>query len=64
MSHRDVDIAMAPNGISDAALHVDPPSPPTEPPSVRFSEIHYDNLGTDVNEAIEIEGPAGADLTG
>src|SRR5262245_57511653 len=33
-------------------------------PSVRFSEIHYDNTGTDAGEAIEISGPAGTDLTG
>jgi DNA/RNA endonuclease G (NUC1) len=33
-------------------------------PNIRFSEIHYDNVGTDVNEAIEIEGPTGTDLTG
>lgn len=33
-------------------------------PSIRFTEIHYDNTGTDVNEKIEIEGPAGTDLTG
>src|SRR5215475_6584703 len=33
-------------------------------PSVRFSEIHYDNTGTDTGEAIEISGPAGTDLTG
>jgi len=29
-----------------------------------ISEIHYDNLGTDVMEGVEIAGPAGADLTG
>ena len=29
-----------------------------------INEIHYDNLGTDAGEAIEIEGPAGADVTG
>ena len=29
-----------------------------------FNEIHYDNFGTDVGEAIEIEGPAGANVTG
>ena len=34
------------------------------PPSVHFSELHYDNSGTDVNEKIEIAGPAGTDLTG
>ena len=33
-------------------------------PSVRISEIHYDNAGTDVGEAIEIEAPAGTNLTG
>ena len=33
-------------------------------PSVRISEIHYDNASTDVGEAIEIEGPAGTDLSG
>jgi DNA/RNA endonuclease G (NUC1) len=31
---------------------------------VRFSEIHYDNAGTDTGEAIEVAGPAGTDLTG
>jgi DNA/RNA endonuclease G (NUC1) len=31
---------------------------------VRFSEIHYDNGGTDAGEAIEISGPAGLDLSG
>src|SRR5690242_18479340 len=34
------------------------------PPSVRFSEIHYDNAGTDAGEAIEVSGPAGTDVTG
>src|SRR5688500_5915592 len=34
------------------------------PPEVRFSEIHYDNGGTDSGEAIEISGPAGTDVTG
>ena len=32
--------------------------------SVFINEIHYDNSGTDANEAIEIAGPAGTDLTG
>ena len=34
------------------------------PPPVRFSEIHYDNAGADVQEAIELSGPAGTDVTG
>src|SRR5215510_4046892 len=33
-------------------------------PDVRFAELHYDNVGTDAGEAIEISGPAGADVTG
>ena len=33
-------------------------------PAVRVAELHYDNASTDVGEAIEISGPAGADLTG
>ncbi len=55
-------VATAPNGVADtASLHVDAPPGLPDP---RFSEIHYDNSGTDVGEAIEIEGPAGTDLTG
>ena len=54
--------ATTPNGKAGSAqLHIDPVA---AAPSVRFSEIHYDNSGTDANEAIEIEGPAGTDLTG
>jgi DNA/RNA endonuclease G (NUC1) len=54
--------ATAPNGRSgSASLHIN--EPPAVPP-VRISEIHYDNVGDDVGEAIEIEGPAGTDLTG
>ncbi|MGX6604578.1 ExeM/NucH family extracellular endonuclease [Micromonosporaceae bacterium Da 78-11] len=29
-----------------------------------ISEIHYDNTGTDVGESIEVQAPAGFDLTG
>ncbi len=32
--------------------------------TVFINEIHYDNAGADANEAIEIAGPAGTDLTG
>ncbi|RAU81805.1 T9SS type A sorting domain-containing protein [Pontibacter arcticus] len=31
---------------------------------VFINEIHYDNVGTDAGEGIEIAGPAGADLSG
>ena len=33
-------------------------------PSVRISEIHYDNAGADANERVEISGPAGTNLAG
>ena len=53
--------ATATNGVSDdAALHVEV----LTLPSIRFSELHYDNFGTDANESLEIEGPAGTDLSG
>lgn len=38
--------------------------PPLSPPIVTISEIHYDNDGTDIGEAIEIEGPAGTSVSG
>jgi DNA/RNA endonuclease G (NUC1) len=57
-------VATAPNGIAgSSAIHVANPPPPTSS-DFKFNEIHYDNVGTDVGEAIEIEGPAGADVTG
>jgi hypothetical protein len=58
-------VATAANGVADTAeLHVDQPPPPPGLPETRFSEIHYDNFGTDAGEAIELEGPAGTDLAG
>ncbi len=37
---------------------------PYTPPDIRFSELHYDNGGNDVGEAIEIEGPINTNLAG
>ncbi len=37
---------------------------PYTPPTIRFSELHYDNVGTDAGEAVEIEGPVGTSLSG
>ncbi len=57
--------AAAPNGISgSASLEVVANPPPPGTGSVWISEIHYDNVGTDVGESIEVEAPAGADLSG
>lgn len=55
--------ATAPNGVAGTVtLHVNATTPGGS--GIRFSEIHYDNAGTDTGEAIEIEGPAGASLDG
>lgn len=48
---------------ASAALHVDAATPPGFP-ETRLAEIHYDNFGVDVGEAIEVEGPAGTSLAG
>lgn len=56
-------IATATGGAADTAV-VTVEAPTVALPPVRFSEIHYDNFDTDVNEGIEIEGPAGTDVTG
>lgn len=37
---------------------------PVGPANIFINEIHYDNSGADVNEAIEVAGTAGLDLTG
>lgn len=59
-----VEISATSNGhTGKATLTVNPASNPGLP-AVRFSEIHYDNAGTDANEGIEIEGPAGTDVSG
>jgi len=49
---------------ADSALITVEAADEVELPAVRFSELHYDNFGTDIGEAIEIEGPAGTDVTG
>lgn len=57
--------ATAPNGVfGTTTIHVENAPPPPPPSDVRITEIHYDNFGSDSGEAIEIEGPAGTDVTG
>jgi DNA/RNA endonuclease G (NUC1) len=50
------------SAVGTGALHVNPNT--YIPPDIRFSEIHYDNTGTDAGEAVEIEGPNGTSLAG
>ena len=47
-------------GLADPAMALAADAPATP----FISEIHYDNAGTDSGEAIEVEAPAGSDLTG
>jgi DNA/RNA endonuclease G (NUC1) len=58
-----VKAATANGEFATATIHVDE-APLPNLPTTRFSEIHYDNVATDVGEFIEVEGPAGMDLTG
>ena len=54
--------------IADASaagtIQNDDAAPPTPAANVFVNEIHYDNVGTDAGEAIEIAGAAGTDLSG
>lgn len=55
--------AAAPNSVTGTAAFLVTAAQPGFP-DTRFSELHYDNVGVDTGEAIEVEGPAGTDLTG
>src|SRR6185369_8613791 len=59
-----VDAGSPPVDAGPPPVDAGPPPPAPGLPDTRVSELHYDNTGVDINEAIEIEGPAGADLTG
>lgn len=52
-------------GVATVGLAAAPASAAADPSTTPFiSEIHYDNLGTDVGEAVEVQAAAGTDLTG
>ena len=56
--------ATAPNGVAGtASLHVTPVIFPA-PSDFHIDEIHYDNVGVDTGEFVEIEGAAGASVAG
>ena len=46
----------------DASAPVGAVADPTS--TVFINELHYDNIGTDAGEAVEVAAPAGTDLTG
>jgi DNA/RNA endonuclease G (NUC1) len=56
--------ASAANGVAGSVLVTVSAAPPPPVGNFHISEIHYDNASTDAGEAIEIEGPAGASVTG
>ena len=62
-AYRFVILAVSSGGDSDPS---DPATArPAQPDrSVFINELHYDDLGADSGEAVEVAGPAGTDLTG
>lgn len=52
------------DGVATGTITNDDAAPPAPPANVFINEIHYDNVGTDAGEAIEIAGAAGTDLSG
>ena len=52
----------APGLITPSGIGGDPAS--CSLPPIRINELHYDNDGTDLNEAVEVIAPAGTDLAG
>jgi len=56
------DVTIAEGSATGTILNDD--FPPQGPAEVFVNEVHYDNSGGDVGEAVEIAGPAGTDLAG
>jgi VCBS repeat-containing protein len=52
------------DAVATGTITNDDAAPPAPVANVFINEIHYDNAGTDVGEAIEIAGTAGTDLSG
>ncbi|WP_083661297.1 ExeM/NucH family extracellular endonuclease [Actinophytocola xanthii] len=62
-SRRPLTLAGSLTAIVAIAL-VGTPAAVAQPTAPSISEIHYDNVGTDTGEAIEVEAPVGFDLSG
>ncbi|MDT8758635.1 lamin tail domain-containing protein [Sphingomonas psychrotolerans] len=52
------------DAVATGTITNDDAAPPAPVANVFINEIHYDNAGTDVGEAIEIAGAAGTNLSG
>ncbi|ATY33991.1 Ig-like domain-containing protein [Sphingomonas psychrotolerans] len=52
------------DAVATGTITNDDAAPPAPAANVFINEIHYDNVGTDAGEAIEIAGAAGTDLSG
>ncbi|WP_375427102.1 Calx-beta domain-containing protein [uncultured Sphingomonas sp.] len=52
------------DAVATGTIVNDDAAPPAGPANVFINEIHYDNVGGDVGEAIEVAGTAGTNLTG
>jgi 5'-nucleotidase len=61
---RSLQVVGALTAIATVALVSGSTASAAEPTAPFLSEIHYDNVGTDSGEALEIEAPAGFDLSG
>ncbi|MFC4855303.1 ExeM/NucH family extracellular endonuclease [Actinophytocola glycyrrhizae] len=61
---RSLQVVGALTAIATIAAVGSSPAQAAEPTAPFLSEIHYDNVGTDTGEALEIEAPAGFDLSG
>ena len=61
---RSLQLVGALTAIATVALAGASTASAAEPTGPTLSEIHYDNVGADTGEALEIEAPEGFDLTG
>jgi DNA/RNA endonuclease G (NUC1)/uncharacterized protein YjdB len=56
--------ATSPNNVSGSTTVTVGNAPPPVASNVRVSEFHYDNVGTDAGEQIEVEGDVGGTVNG
>lgn len=52
------------DGVDSEQITITVSNPPPPPPVLWINELHYDNIGGDVDQGFEIAGTAGASLSG